>query len=115
MVRLKSLVAGSPGLHRAVVHDVDISTERIGNVKSSSMICSRKSFMLMSTGSDLHVDGHDELPQLTAVMCKVLDVYEGGCAREGDFGTQWARGVEISEAMKRVTHSWKMAFHTPEQ
>jgi hypothetical protein len=86
MVRLKSLVAGSPGLHRAVVHDVDISTERIGNVKSSSMICSRKSFMLMSTGSDLHVDGHDDLPQLTAVMCEVLDVYEGGCAREGDFG-----------------------------
>ena len=83
MVRLKSVVAGSPGLHRAVVHDVDISTERIGNVKSSSMICSRKSFMLMSTGSDLHhVDGHD----VTAVMCEVLDVYEGGCAREGDFG-----------------------------
>jgi hypothetical protein len=27
----------------------------------------------------------------------------------------WARGVEISEAMKRVTHSWKMAFHTLEQ
>ena len=73
MVRLKSLVAGSPGLHGAVVHDVDISTEIIGNVKSSSMICSRKSFMLMSTGSDLHasVDGHDDLPQPTAVMCEV--------------------------------------------